>query len=109
MEDVEWYRKKVYADFVRTKENETAYYGSLAIQRASVALAYSTFVPGLDDVFKPCIIRSSKEDKRLRRIIDKEVALLSDPIRRLDEPTWREVALLKLLGKIQSIRVESIA
>lgn len=109
MEDVEWYRKKVYADFVRTKENETAYYGSLAIQRASVALACSTFVPGLDDLFKPCIIRSSKEDERLRRIIDKEVALLSDPIRRLDEPTWREVALLKLLSKIQSIRVESIA
>lgn len=109
LDDVEWYRKNVYADFVRTKENETAYFGSLAIQRASTAAACSTYVTGLHDLFKPCIIRSSKEDERLRRIIDKKVALLSDPIRRLDQPTWREMALLTLLRKIQSIRVESIA
>ncbi len=109
MEDVDWYRAQVCTDFVRTKENEAAYYGSLAIQRAATAAASSTFVRGLDDVFNPCVVRSATEDEQLRRIIDKQVAQLSDPMRRLDEPTWREKALLQLLRKVQSRIVENIS
>jgi len=110
MEEVEWYRAQVRSDFLRTRENESAYYGSLAIQRAAAAAATAaSFSEGMSAFFNPCIVRSASEDEQLRRIINMRVAQFSESMRFLDEPSWREDALVKLLRKVQSRRVENIA
>jgi hypothetical protein len=106
MEEVDWFRSQVKADFVRTKENEGAYYGNLAIRRAAAAAAFPMSGVRTGGIFKPCVLRSAAEDEQLRCAIEARVAQLSKPLRSLDEPGWREQTLLKLLRKVQSRRVE---
>ena len=106
MDEIEWFRSQVRADFVRTRENEGAYYGSLAIRRAAAAAATPIVSMRVAETFSPCVLRTASEDELLRCAIDERVSRLSKPVRSLDEPGWREQALLKLLRKVQSKRVE---
>ena len=98
---------QIRADFLRTKENEGAYYGALALRRVATAAAVSLSpVEDLSSLYKSCISRSPEEDEDLRRKIDTEVSKLIDPVRLLDEPGLKEKNIIQLLRSVQSRRVE---
>jgi histone-lysine N-methyltransferase SETD1 len=88
-------------DFVRTRENEMAYYGALSLRRAAVAACESSG-PGERPVTK----RSHIEDELLRERINSSVSLLDGPACLKDHPDWREEQLLKLLKTVQKQRIE---
>lgn len=102
LEDGDWLREQVEADFVRTRENEGAYYGALAIRRAAMAT-----VTALTPTCRPVVIRGVDEDEQLRKRINREVSKLSNPARLLDESGWRETEVLKYLRAVQNRRIET--
>lgn len=102
-----WLEQEAQADFVRTKENEMAYYGALSLRRAAVAANQSSW----DDtkagqIYQPVARRSHIEDEMLRETIDRSVSLLDGPACLKDQPEWREEQLLKLLKIVQNQRVD---
>ena len=101
LEDSAWLKKQAQSDFLRTRENEIAYYGTLAIQRAAAAAKAS-----LGGVNQPVVRRSHVQDARLRKRVDDEVSLHVGPIQLKDEPHWRNLQLLKLLKLVQKLRLE---
>jgi len=107
LEDSEWLEKQAASDFARTRENEIAYYGSLAIQRAAAA-ARASLSPGLDlgGVDLPVIKRSHIQDELLRKRVDVEASLHVGPIQLKDDPDAREYQLLKLLKRVQKRRID---
>jgi len=106
-ENGEWMRSQLSAEFVRTKENENAYYGALAIRRAAAAAAAS-LAPIYDSerIFQPCIRRNHIDDEKLRNRIDREVAKASDLSELQHYPNWREGDVLGLMKKVQKWRVD---
>jgi hypothetical protein len=106
-ENGDWMRSQLSAEFVRTKENETAYYGALSIRRAAVA-AEASLAPiyDADKIFQPCIRRSHFDDELLRTRIDREVAKSSDLSKLQQYPSWREGDVLGLMKKVQKWRVD---
>jgi hypothetical protein len=66
---------------MRSKENETAYYGGLAIRRAAIA-ADASLAPYSDQagIFNPVGRRSHVEDEKLRKMISERVAEAVDPV-----------------------------
>lgn len=107
LEDSEWLEKQAASDFARTRENEIAYYGSLAIQRAAVAAAAS-LAPAADlgGVNQPVVKRSHVQDEMLRTRVDEQASLHVGPVQLKDEPNDRERQLLRLLRRVQKRRVE---
>lgn len=109
LENCDWLLEQVSSDFMRTKENESAYYGSIAIRRAAAAadasLASYTDIGGIHSAV---IRRSHTDDENLRRYIDTKVAQLTGPVRLADVPRWREEAILRILRRVQSRRVEGL-
>jgi hypothetical protein len=107
LEDGDWLRSQVEADFMRTKENETAYYGSLAVRRvaaaAEVSLAPYTDSGGIHSVVAK---RTHLEDEGLRRAIDESVAQLVHPVQLKDVTSWREESVIRFMRKVQSRRME---
>ncbi|KAL7554022.1 hypothetical protein ACHAWF_018931, partial [Thalassiosira exigua] len=107
LEDGDWLKKLALSDFTRTRENEIAYYGSLAIQRAAAAARASlATAPDAGGYMLPVARRSHEEDDLLRKRVDKEAALLVGPIQLKDVPDWREHQLLKLLKRVQRRRMD---
>ena len=100
-------RDQLAADFMRTKENEVAYYGSLAIRRAAAA-AEASLAPYPDSggAYNPVVRRDHIQDEALRNLIDARVANLTKPVELKDIPTWREEAVMRILRRVQSRRVE---
>jgi histone-lysine N-methyltransferase SETD1 len=107
LENGDWLRFQIEADFMRTRENENAYYSSLAVRRAAIA-AETALGPYPDSggIKQACVRRSHTEDEELRQLIDERVAQFIDPVQLKDEPSWREEAILKVLRRVQSRRVE---
>ena len=98
---------QIRADFMRTEENEAAYYGALAIRRAATSASAScASFDTSNSIYQSCINRSATEDEELRKIIDKEVAKLINPLRLLDDPMLKEKKLINLLRCVQKHRVE---
>lgn len=107
LEDSEWLQKQAASDFTRTRENEIAYYGTLAIQRAAAAAKASLVTAAdLGGAKHPVVKRSHIQDELLRRGIDDEVSLHVGPVQLKDDPDWREHQLLKLLKRVQRRRIE---
>jgi len=107
LEDGDWLRAQVEADFMRTKENEPAYYGSLAVRRVAAAaeasLAPYTDAGGIHSVVAK---RSHIEDNALRRAVDVKVAQHDQPPQLKDVTTWREESVVRFMRKVQSRRLE---
>lgn len=106
-ERISWMKTQLSAEFVRTKENECAYYGALAIRR-SAAAAEASLAPFYDHekIFQPCIRRNHADDELLRDHIDKNVARASDLSKLQHYPSWREGDVLGLMKKVQKWRVD---
>eukprot|EP00977_Amphora_coffeiformis_P019560 scaffold7349_cov173-Amphora_coffeaeformis.AAC.41 len=108
LENEEWIKAQVDSDFIRTKENEIAYYGSLAVSRAAYAAEVS-LAPYTDSkgVFNIVGMRSHLEDQALRERVDGEVANFVGPPRLKDPSTWREESVHRLLRRLQSRRLDA--
>ena len=108
LETGDWFLEQLESDFVRTKENENAYYGSIAVQRAAVAAEVSLApYPNTGGVYSAVVRRSHSDDENLRRMIDSRVAQLSSSLQLKRVPTWREEMLVRNLRRIQSRRLET--
>ncbi|KAL3816815.1 hypothetical protein ACHAXA_008678 [Cyclostephanos tholiformis] len=106
--DGDWLKRLSTSDFTRTRENEVAYYGSLAIRRAAIAAKASlvTVFSDMSEARQPVVKRTHTQDELLRKLVDDAAALHVGPIELKDEPDWREVQLLKLLKRVQKRRIE---
>lgn len=108
LENGDWLRKEIESDFVRTQENEIAYYGALAIKRTATAAAESLApTPDVGGVQHPVVRRSHVEDELLRKKIDRAVSFIDGPVQLRDIPDWREKQLLKLVKRVQRGRVDA--
>ena len=108
LETGDWFLEQLESDFVRTKENENAFYGSIAVQRAAVAAEVSlASYPNTGGVYSAVVRRSHTDDENLRRMIDSRVAQLSSSLQLKRVPTWREEMLVRNLRRIQSRRLET--
>lgn len=98
----DWLEQEAQTNFARTKENEMAYYGALALRRASVAAGKSVELA-------PAAVtkRSHVEDEMVRELVDNCVSLLNGPACITNQPDWREEQLLKLLKTVQKQRIDS--
>ena len=109
LDSEEWLRAELSSDFMRTKENEAAYYGRLAIRRmatASQASRAEFFESG--GIFHPILRRSHMEDRALRHQVDEAVAAANRPIQLKDKPSWRENQIYGILKIVQSRRVDNM-
>jgi hypothetical protein len=109
MENGEWLRKQVESDFIRCHENETAYYGTLAVRRVAAAAeaSYAAY-PDTRGVCNIVIKRTHDEDEALRKKIDTKVAALNDLVQLKNVSSWREESVVRLLRKVQSRRLERL-
>ena len=107
LESGDWLLEQISTDFMRTKENEFAYYGAIAVRRAAAAaeasLASYTDAGGIHSAV---VRRSHIDDENLRCYINSKVAQLTGPVRLKDVPRWREESILRTLRRVQSRRVE---
>ena len=100
LNDGAWLEEDAEADFVRTKENEIAYYGALALRRAATA-ASEAFGPA-----SAVVKRSHIEDELLREKIVHSVSSIDGPASLKRHPDWREDQILNLLKTIQKHRMD---
>lgn len=104
-----WFQQQLDADFVRTEENEGAYFGSLAISRVSVAAeAALAPYPDIGGFFSCVTKRSYKEDTELRKRVDQAAAQMVGPVSLSTPSSWREESVHRLLRKVQSRRLDRI-
>lgn len=107
IENGDLFRRAIEADFMRTQENETAYYGCLAVCRAAAAAAASLSpYPDSGGIHSIVSKRRHFEDEVLRDHIDERVAGVGDQVHLRYIPSWREESLLRLLRKVQNRRLE---
>ena len=108
LENEEWIKAQVSTDFFRTKENELAYYGSLAVSRAAYAAEVS-LAPYTDSkgIFNIVGMRSHAEDLAIRERIDAEVSSFIGPPKLKDPSTWREESVHRLLRRLQNRRLDT--
>ena len=106
-EETNWLHKAVETDFMRTKENENAYYGVMAIRRAAMAAAVS-LAPYTDSggMFNTVGRRTYQEDEKLRSFISKKVADTVQAPELKEIPHWREEMIMRVLRKSQARRME---
>lgn len=108
LEEPVWLKEQAKSDFVRTKENEIAYYGALAIRRTAAAAEASMLATSdLDNFQRPVVKRSHLQDELLRRHVDQQVSLHTGAIQLSDVPNFREEGLLVLLKRVQKRRAEA--
>ena len=107
VESGNWLKAQLLSDFHRTRENESAYYGALAIRRLAIASqATLADAPERGGVHHAVVRRSASEDEALRQKIDVEVGDVNSLIQLKDEPDWREDQTFKILKNVQSRRIE---
>ena len=106
-EENKWIYKAVETDFMRTKENESAYYSVMALRRAAVAAAAS-LAPYTDSggMFNTVGRRTHEEDEKLRTFISNKVAESVNPPELKEIPHWREEMIMRVLRKSQARRME---
>jgi histone-lysine N-methyltransferase SETD1 len=105
----EYFRKSLDLDFLRTKENETAYYGSLAVRRAATAAAYSLApYPDSAGIYNLVGRRTHIEDDNLRNHVADKVVQAVEPPQLKDIPTWREEMIMRVLRKSQGRRTDGM-
>jgi len=109
LDSEEWLRAELSSDFMRTKENEAAYYGRLTIRRMAMA-AQASRADYLESggVFHPILRRSHMEDRALRCQVDEAVAGTDRPIQLGEKPSWREKQILSILKIVQTRRVDNM-
>ena len=109
LDSEEWLREELSSDFMRTKENEAAYYGRLAIRRMATA-SQASRADYLESggIFHPILRRSHVEDRALRCQVDGAVAAANRPIQLKDKPSWRENQIYGILKIVQSRRVDNM-
>lgn len=107
LEHGDWLTSQVQSDFTRTKENERAYYGGIAVRRVAAAAAAS-LAPYTDSsgLHSAVPLRSSTSDEDLRAFVDKRISGLLKPMQLKDVSTWREEGVVRLLRKVQSRRLD---
>lgn len=103
----DWLMAQIKADFMRTKENEIAYYGALVVQRvAAAAGAALAPTPDAGGVHQPCIRRDYEGDEQMRCHMDEAVSKINGPVQLKEESGFREEGVLRLLRRVQKRRVE---
>ena len=101
-------RSLVASDFRRTSENETSYYGCLAIGRAAAAAEASLAnYPDSSGQHTVVPLRRHYEDEDLRDHIDKRVSKVEYPQLK-NVSSWREEQSLRLIRKVQKLRLERL-
>jgi histone-lysine N-methyltransferase SETD1 len=109
LDDLEWYKSQVSTDFIRTKENENAYYSTLAVKRAARAAdALLCKMTQNEPYIEPISFRDHDDDENLRKYINEEVSKVSGPLQLHRHSTSREIQLLDLLKKIRKRRVDRV-
>ena len=107
LETGEWLMEQISSDLVRTKENENAYYGSIAVQRAAAAAEASLApYPDAGGVHSAVANRNHTDDEQLRRTINNCISQLPSSLDLSRIPSWREETLVRILRRVQSKRVE---
>jgi len=107
LDQVDYLRSQLRSDFLRTRENESAYFGALAVKRiAAAAEASLASTPDSGGIHEPSVRRNFKSDEALRDHIDESVADVNGPVQLRDEPSWREESVLRFLRNVQSRRIE---
>lgn len=105
-ENSDYLKDLLTSDFSRTKENEAAFYGSLATRRAAkaaeVCLAPYPDTGGVHSA----VVKRSKKDEELRQFVDAEIAKIVNPIQLREIATGREETIVRLLRRVQSRRLE---
>lgn len=106
LEHGELLRRYTATDFMRTKENEMAFYACLAIRRAA-ASAGASLAPYTDSVgiYSAVSKRNHFEDEELRDHVDAKVAAVDFPQLK-GVSSWREESILRLVRKVQKLRLE---
>ena len=103
-----WLRQQLELDFVRTAENELAYYGCLAIRRATTA-AEQSLAPYTNNLGMFSVVpkRSHLDDQALRDHVDFRVFECTNRRLKLrDAPTSREADVMNIIRTIQSRRAQ---
>ena len=96
------------SDFRRTSENETSFYGCLAIGRAAAAAEASLAqYPDSSGHHTVVPLRRYYEDEDLRDYIDKKVSEIEFPQLK-NVSSWREELSLRLIRKVQKLRLERL-
>ena len=110
LDDAEWLRRQVEADFMRTRENEIAYYAALAVRRAAAgAEAAMTPYPDSGGIYNVVPRRSHIDDEGLRRSIDERVSGIAHPVELKDLPGWREDSIMRILRRAQTRRLDGMS
>jgi hypothetical protein len=110
LENSEWLRSFIASNTFRTKENECALYGSIAIRRAAKASEVSrSATAGLNDLYNPCIVRNHVDDEELRSYIDSSLSTVIDFPSPFDISTWRENQVLRILKSVQDRRLDEFS
>lgn len=99
-------RRSIASDFMRTEENEAAFYGCVAIRRAAAA-AEASMAPYTDSngPFSVVAKRTHNDDEDLRDHVDTKVGETGFPQLKCVS-TWREEAIVRLVRKVQKLRLE---
>jgi histone-lysine N-methyltransferase SETD1 len=107
IEDEEALRSQIEASFLRTKENERAYYGALVVKRVAVA-ASATLAPNPNSTREHALVvgRDATYDRKLRTIVDNEVIGVGHLVDFHQTPSQKEELILNLLRKMQKRRIE---
>lgn len=107
LEHGDWLKLQVQSDFMRTKENERAYYGAIAVRRVAAA-AEASLAPYTDSsgLYGAVSLRSSTGDEDLRTFVNNRISGLRKPVQLKDVSTWREEGVVRLLRKVQSRRLD---
>ena len=100
------FRSMMESDFMRTKENEIAYYGSIAVCRAAAA-AEASLAPYPDSGAHHAVVSKRKyyDDETLRVLVDEKAANVPRPQLKVVS-SWREEAVVRLAKKVQKARLE---
>lgn len=102
-----WLERDAQSDFVRTKENEIAFYGALSLRRAAHAASECfRFESEVEQTHLPVVKRSHIGDEMIRESIEHSVSLIDGPSCLKEHPGWREEQILKLLKIVQKHRVD---
>lgn len=107
LEAEEALRSRIEADFMRTQENERAYYGSLVVKRvAAAASAALAPYPNSTGEYAVVVGRDETLDKELRSLVDQKVASVDHFVDLRQVSSLREESIVKLLRKVQNKRIE---
>jgi len=106
-ENMDLLKKLLTADFARTKENETAFYGSLAVRRAAKAAEVCLApYPDTGAIRSAIVKRSHLDDEDLRNEVDQKVSDIIDPVQLRDIASGREETIVRLMRHVQTRRLE---